>query len=338
MTSRYRWFALLIAVLMTGASSVSAQPAPLEGFDEYVARAVRDWEVPGLAVAVVKDGEVVFAKGYGVRELGRPNPVDTHTLFAIGSTTKAMVAASLGMLVDEGKLGWDDPVTKHLHDFQLYDPYVSREVTVRDLLTHRAGLGNADFLWYGRDATRADILHRLRYLPPASSMRSHFTYQNIMYVAAGEVVAAVGDEAWETFVRRRIFEPLGMEDSVALLAETGGRPNVASPHDRIDGEIQVIQNVSVDAVAPAGAVWSSVNDMAKWMIFLLEGKPALLEEETRAELFRPQFIVDDGFYPTAQLTQPKWTTYGFGWFQHDYNGRAVDFTLGASTAWWRLSV
>jgi CubicO group peptidase (beta-lactamase class C family) len=329
MTNRNRWFVVLLAILLVSSSIVSAQPAPLANFDDYVARAVRDWEVPGLAVTVVKDGQVVFAKGYGVRELGGSEPVDTHTLFAIGSTTKAMVAASVGLLVDEGKLGWDDPVTKHLPDFQLYDPYVSREVTVRDLLTHRAGLGNADFLWYGQDATRRDILYRLRYLPPQTSMRSHFTYQNIMYTAAGEVVAAAGDASWERFLRQRIFEPLGMEESVALLAETEGRPNVASPHDRIDGEVRAIQNASVDPVAPAGSVWSSVNDMAKWMLFLLEGKPTLLEAETRAELFKPQFIVDGSFYPTTRLTHPHWTTYGLGWFQQDYNGRAIDFHTGS---------
>jgi CubicO group peptidase (beta-lactamase class C family) len=329
MKTHFRQYTVLFAILFFGTSTVSAQPQPLENFDNYVAGAVRDWEVPGLAIAVVKDGQVVFSKGYGVRELGKPDPVDTRTLFAIGSTTKAMVAASVGMLVDEGKLGWNDAVTQHLPDFQLYDPYVTREVTVRDLLTHRAGLGNADFLWYGQDTTRQDILHRLRYLKPQTSMRSHFTYQNIMYTAAGEVVAAAGGVAWEQFLRRRVFEPLKMNDSVALLAETQSRPNVASPHDRVNGAVQVIQNASVDPVAPAGSVWSSVDDMAKWMVFLLEGQPALLKDGTREDLFNPQSIVGDSFYPTKQLTRPHWTTYASGWFQHDYNGRAVDFHTGS---------
>ena len=329
MKTNTRWQTILFAILVLSTSTVSAQPQPLDAFDDYVANAVRDWEVPGLAIAVVKNGQVVFSKGYGVRELGKPDLVDRQTLFAIGSTTKAMVAASIGMLVDEGKLGWNDAVTNHLPDFQLYDPYVTREVTVRDLVTHRAGLGNADFLWYGQEATRQDILHRLRYLPPQTSMRSHFTYQNIMYTAAGEVVAAASGVAWEQFLRRRLFEPLGMNSSVALLAETRGRPNVASPHDRIDGAIKVIKNASVDPVAPAGSVWSSVDDMAKWMVFLLEGQPALLKDETRADLFKPQFIVGDSFYPTKRLTRPHWTTYGSGWFQHDYNGRAVDFHTGS---------
>jgi hypothetical protein len=150
-----------------------------------------------------------------------------------------------------------------------------------------------------------------------------------MYTAAGEVVAAASGVAWEQFLRRRLFEPLGMDDSVALLAETHGRPNVASPHDRVDGTIEVINNASVDPVAPAGSVWSCVSDMAKWMVFLLEGQPALLKDETREDLFKPQFIVGDSFYPTKEITRPHWTTYASGWFQHDYDGHAVDFHTGS---------
>jgi CubicO group peptidase (beta-lactamase class C family) len=320
-------------LLHLGRASAQAPPA-LAGFDEYVAKGVADWQIPGLAVAVVKDGEVVFAKGYGLRELGRPEPADTDTLFAIGSTTKAMTAAALAILVDEGKLGWDDPVTKHLPWFQLHDPVVTREVTVRDLLTHRAGLPNADFLWYGRDHAPRDILFRMRYLPQETSLRSHFTYQNVMYAAAGAVVAEVSGTTWEDFVRTRLFEPLGMNGATLTFSGLAGKPNVASPHFRIDGAVQVIENEIVDPVAPAGSVWSSVSDMAKWMRFLLEGTTPggtrLLKQETLDELFRPQTLVDrDEFYPTQRLTHPKWMTYGLGWFQHEYRGRAVDFHTGS---------
>lgn len=328
----YRRGGALLAVLLACASLTIAQSSRLIDLDAYISEAVKDWKVPGLAISIVKDGQVVFAKGYGVRELGEPEPVDEHTLFAIGSTTKAMTAAALGILVDEKRVQWDDPVSKYLPDFRLYDPYVTRELTVRDLLTHRAGLGNADFLWYEQNNSRREILHRLRRLKPQTSMRSHFTYQNIMYVAAGEIVASVSGTPWEDFVRQRIFKPLGMKESVPLLADTEGRPNVASPHYLIDGRVRVIQNASVDAVAPAGSVWSSVHDMAKWILFMLEegGDKSVLSESTREELFRPQFIVGrQGFYPTARLTQPHWTTYSLGWFQHDYNGRAVDFHTGS---------
>ena len=307
---------------------------PLADFDAYVQLAVAEWEVTGLAVAVVKDGEILFAKGYGIRELGSAAKVDEHTLFAIGSTTKAMTAAAIGMLVDEGKLDWDDPVTDHLPDFRLYDPFVTREITVRDLLTHRAGLPNADFLWYGQDSEAADILFRMRYVEPETSLRSSFTYQNIMYAAAGAVVAELSGMSWDAFIQKRIFEPLDMNGSIATAATLDAQPNVALPHYRVDGATRVIENASVDAVAPAGSVWSSVSDMAQWMRFLLEGTTPdgteLLSKETLEELFTPQTLVDpDEFYPTQAVTNPHWMTYGLGWFQQDYDGRAVDFHTGS---------
>ena len=265
--------ALAAAVAATLAAPLPglAQPAPLDGFDAHVASAVRDWQVPGLAIAVVKDGAVVFSKGYGVRELGKPATVDEHTLFAIGSTTKAMTAALVGMLVDEKKLAWDDPVTKHLPWFAVGDPYVTRELTVRDLLTHRGGLGNADYLWYGQDTPRRDILERVRLLSPAYSLRSSFIYQNVMYAAAGAVVEAVSGKSWEEMMRTRIFEPLGMNETIATAATLGQQPNVAQPHFTVDNKVTVIENASVGGVAPAGSVWSSVHDMAKWSAMLLAG-------------------------------------------------------------------
>jgi CubicO group peptidase (beta-lactamase class C family) len=327
----------LFLPLTTGAQAPAPRMVadPVATLDAFAAKAVRDWQVPGLAISVVKDGRVVFAKGYGMRELGRSAPADTQTLFAIGSTTKAMTAAALGMLVDEGKVRWDDPVTRYLPLFQTGDPYVTRELTVRDLLTHRGGLGNADYLWYESEIPAAEVRRRVRFLRPAYSLRSGFIYQNIMYAVAGDVVEAASGMPWEEFVRRRIFGPLAMARTVATLRETQTRDNVASPHDRIDGAIRVIRNASVDPVAPAGSIWSSVADMANWMRFMLdtartaEGRP-LLKPATWAELLKPQTIVTpQGFYPTARLTRPHWTTYAFGWFQHDYNGRAVSFHTGS---------
>jgi CubicO group peptidase (beta-lactamase class C family) len=318
------------------AQSAKTPPAadPARILDAYTAQAVKDWNTVGLAIAVVKDGKLVFAKGYGLRELGKPEPADTATLFAIGSTTKAMTAAAIGMLVDEGKLKWDDPVTNYVPTLQFKDPWITREVTVRDLLTHRAGLPNADFLWYGVDNSTAEILRRVRYIDPAYSLRSSFIYQNVMYAAAGQVIANVSGMPWDQFIRTRIFEPLHMDRTVALLSKATAASNVASPHDRVDDTLRVIANASVDPVASAGSVWSSVSDMSKWMRFILDsgrvdGK-ALLKPATFAELLEPQTMVTASqFYPSARLTKPHWTTYGLGWFQQDYNGRAVDFHTGS---------
>ncbi|MFL5614489.1 MAG: serine hydrolase [Gemmatimonadaceae bacterium] len=307
---------------------------PLGDLDSYTAKAVKDWKVPGLAIAVVKDGRIVFAKGYGVRELGKPAPVDTQTLFSIGSTTKAMTSASIGMLVDEGKLHWDDRVTKILPGFQLADPYVTRELTVRDLLTHCSGLGNADVLWYRTDNSPEEVIRRVRFAEPAYSLRSSFIYQNIMYAVAGQIVATVSGMPWEQFVRTRVFAPIGMPNAVPLLDSARRRSNVASPHYRMGDTVRVVTNASVDAVAPAGAVWASVADMARWMRFVLDSGRVdgrrLLKPETYHEWLEPTTIVTPAeFYPTARLTKPHWTTYALGWFQEDYSGHMVDFHTGS---------
>jgi len=325
--------ALLLCVL-TGPAV--AQSDALAGFDDYISKGVEAWRLPGTSVAVVKDGKVVYAKGYGVRELGKPERADEHTLFAIGSTTKAMTAALIGMLVDEQKLGWDDPVTKYLPGLQLKDPTVTRELTVRDLLTHRGGLGNTDFLWYGQENSTDEILNRVRLIDPAYSLRSRFVYQNVMYAAAGRVIEQITGQPWKDVIRVRIFEPLGMRETAATLSQIPAGANVASPHSIVEGKVRVIKNASVDAVPAAGAVWSSASDMAKWMQFLLDGGRVggaegkrLLSERTMAELFHPQTIAPDSMYPTTRLVKPHWMTYALGWFQQDYRGRAVDFHTGS---------
>lgn len=312
-------------------------PSPAAVLDTFIANGAARWHVPGLAVVVVKDGRIAFAKGYGVRELGKPGAVDTATLFAAASTTKAMTAAALGMLVDEGKLKWDDPVTKYLPSFQLSDPYVTREVTVRDLLTHRAGLGNADYLWYESGLSREEVVRRARWVKPAYSFRSSFIYQNVMYAVAGQVVAEVSGMSWDDFIRTRIFQPLGMTRSVTTLAQASMRENVVSPHNAWGptwDTVRVIRNAAVDAAAPAGSIWTSVADWSKWLRFLLDSGRVngmqLLKPATVNELFKPVTMVTSGqFYPTQQLTKPHWMTYGLGWFQQDYQGRKLDFHTGS---------
>jgi len=317
------------------AQKAASRPDPLAGFDAQVAQAVKDWRAPGFAIAVVKDRAVLFAKGYGVRELGKADAVDTHTLFAIGSTTKALTAASIGMLVDEGKLGWDDPVTRHLPWFALKDPTLTRELSVRDLLTHRAGMPNTDFLWYGQANSPRTILERMSLVGAAYPARSSFVYQNVMYAAAGSVIEAVSGMPWERFIETRFFAPLGMTDSIVTAATLGNHPNRAEPHFLIDGAVARIENASVDGVAPAGSIWSSVDDMSKWVRLLLAGGVSgdgqrLLSPAAISELFQPQTMVTRAaFYPTAQITRPNWTTYGLGWFQQDYAGLKVDFHTGS---------
>src|SRR5438477_303577 len=207
---------LLSLMLIVCVLPVTAQNAPPADLDAYVARVLKTFEVPGLSVAIVKDGKVVMAKGYGVRKLREPALVDENTLFGIGSNTKAFTSAALATLVDEGRISWDDPVYERLPGFQMYDPYVAHEMTIRDLVTHRSGmgLGEGDLLfWPHTTYTRKEIVYKLRFMKPASSFRSKFAYDNLMYIAAGGVIEAVTGKSWEDYVRERILTPLGMHDT-----------------------------------------------------------------------------------------------------------------------------
>ncbi len=323
----------LVALLASAAPAGAQGASDAAALDAYIARAARDWHVPGLAVAVVVGDSVVLAKGYGVRRLGEAAPVDEHTRFAIGSTTKAMTAVALGMLVDEGKVRWDDPVVTYLPAFRLADPYVTRAVTVRDLLTHRTGLGNADLLWSDADYPAEEIVRRVGTLAPAYPFRSGFVYQNIMYAVAGDVVRAASGMPWETFLRTRIWTPLGMTETEPTVAAIAGKPNVASPHATSGDTVRVIPNGSADAVKAAGSVWSSVSDMARWTRFLLDsgrvGGRRLLGEATFREIFSPQTIAPTATYPATTLARPHFFTYGFGWFLEDYRGQPVAMHTGS---------
>ncbi|MCM3904442.1 MAG: serine hydrolase, partial [Pyrinomonadaceae bacterium] len=321
-----RFTALLLFVLVL-TQFASAQEAPLNGFDDYVNKAIRDWEVPGLAIAIVKDDRIVLAKGYGVKKLGEPAPVDERTLFAIGSSSKAFTAASIAMLVDAGKLKWDDPATKYLPDFELYDPYVTRELTVRDLLSHRSGLERGDFLWYGSEYDRDEILRRTRYLKPTWSVRSTFGYQNLMYLAAGQLVAKVNGKSWDEVIRQQIFIPLGMTASSTSIKDLKNSDNVSSPHSKVEDKVVVIPWRNIDNIAPAGSINSNVVDMAQWVrVQLGQGeyqKKRLLSSGAAKEMQTSQTVIRAEppytiFYPEAHFLN-----YGLGWFLHDYKGRKV---------------
>ncbi len=322
-----------LLLVMVAFQPARGQEAPLNGFDDYVNKALRDWEVPGLAIAIIKDDRIVLAKGYGVRKLGDPTPVNERTLFAIGSSSKAFTAAAIAMLVDEGKLKWDDPVTKYLPDLVLYDPYVTRELTVRDLLSHRSGLERGDFLWYGTEYDRDEILRRARYLKPTWSLRSTFGYQNLMFLAAGQLVARVNGKSWDEFIRQRIFMPLGMTASNTSIKDLKNSDNVASPHAKIEDKIEVIPWRNIDNIAPAGSINSNVVDMAQWVrLQLAQGeyqKQRLLSSGTAKEMQTSQTVIRAE--PPFSLLYPEahFLNYGLGWFLQDYRGEFVAMHTGS---------
>jgi CubicO group peptidase (beta-lactamase class C family) len=317
--------ALLLALLAT--ATADAQNGQLAGLDAYVNKAMKDWGVPGLAIAVIKDDRIVLAKGYGVRELGKPEAVDERTLFAIGSSSKAFTAAAIAMLVDDKKLEWDDPATQYLPGFQLYDPYATRELTVRDLLAHRAGLDRGDFLWYASTFDRDDIVRRIRYLKPASSLRSRFGYQNIMFLAAGQVVRSVSGKDWDDFVRERIFGPLGMNDSGTSVRTLSKSKDVATPHSKYEGQVRAIPYRNVDNIAPAGSINSNVVDMAQWVRLQLGngtfGGKELISAANVKEMVTPQTIIRLEGVMAALYPEAHFLSYGLGWFLSDYRGRKL---------------
>lgn len=327
-----RWLVLVTTFGL--ASPTMAQQAPLEDLDAYVRQAVQDWDVPGLALAVVKDDEVVFAEGYGVREVGRPDPVDEHTLFAIASTTKAFVTTALAMLADEGKLSWDDPASRYVPQLELHDPYVTRELTVRDLVTHRGGLAANDLLWYASPNTPDDIVRLLRHQRPAYSFRGGYTYNNNLYAVAGMVVEAASGMPWDEFVRQRILRPLEMDRTLTGIQGLEREPNHAKPHDRVDGEIRPIGHRDLDNIGPAGAMNSSVMEMTRWLRFHLDSTRVdgrrLLSDTMHEAMFTPQTLIPAGsFYPAARLAEPNFIAYGLGWFLQDYHGRKLAMHTGS---------
>ena len=322
-------------VLWLAAPAVAQRAPDLAAFDKYVEKAARDWKAVGLAVAVVKGDSLVFAKGYGDIELGKSARVNEHTRFAVGSTTKAMTSAALAMLVDEGKLRWDDKVIDHIPELRLADAYATRELTIRDVLMHRSGLPGADLLWAIDENTPsfAEMMRRLRYVQPTSSFRSTWDYNNVMYSIGGAVIERVSGMSWEAFIRTRIFVPLGMNESEALVSQIKGKANVAMPHAIIRDTVRAVPIKTTDGVAPAGSVWSSVSDMSKWMRFILDsgrvGSKRLISTTNFREMVTPQIRAGAATYPALELSAPHSFSYGLGWFVQDYQGKVVWMHTGS---------
>ncbi len=323
-------FCFLFTISLYGQSTTEK----INAFDQYVQEAKEKWKIPGLAISIIKDGDLIFSKGYGEPKIGSKTVVDEYTLFGIASTTKAMTAVGMGILVDRGLVKWEDRVIDHLPEFQLQDPYATKEIRIKDLFTHNTGLGNADFLWAYNDFAEKEIAMNMRHAPMSYPLRGGYTYQNIMYLFAGMVIEKISGRNWSRFMKEELWVPIGMENTFPYLKEATKNKNISFPHHYVNGKIEPIGEMNADAIGPAGSVWSCVNDMAKWVSFMLDSTKIngerLLKAETYAELLKPQVIIPpDQFYPTIQLTQPTWTTYGLGWFQHDYYGQTVHFHTGS---------
>lgn len=313
---------LCLILLIASFAAAQDYQAPTEiEIDALVQRALEAFDIPGIAVGIIQDGEIIHARGYGVRKLGAPERVDADTLFQIASNTKAMTSAALAILMDEGKLTWDDKVTDHIAEFRMHEPYVSREFTIRDLLTHRSGLplGAGDLLfWPEAESTIDEVINALQYLKPATSFRSTYAYDNLLYQLAGEVVTRASGVSYSDFIEQRIFAPLGMNDCKANHSRVPTAANEATPHAMVDGELATMTfHQATGSLAAAGGVNCNINSLLKWLdLQLNHGEMAsgesLFSKQRHAEMWTPVTITN--VIPAAAPgDKVAMTFYALGW-------------------------
>ncbi|MFV0389916.1 MAG: serine hydrolase [Pyrinomonadaceae bacterium] len=324
--SRMATVAVLFAVSFVYGQDL---PQKLVNIDHYTSKAQKDWKIPGMALAVVKDGTVVFAKGYGVRKLGSDEAVNADTTFAIASNSKAFTTASIALLIEQGKIGdWDDKVQQYLPEFQLYDPYVSSEVTIRDIVSHRVGLDtfSGDLLWYDTTYTPDEIINRLKYLKPVRGFRAGFGYQNLMFITAGKLIERVSGKSWGDFVKQNLLKPLKMNRTTTTVKDLDS--NAAFPHNESGGNgLRVLPHGNVDNAKSAAALNSSVNDIANWLIMQadggrFEGKQIVSEKEIW-EMHQPAVILPISKASSEFIPSRHFDAYGLGWNIFDYKGKKV---------------
>lgn len=303
--------------------------AELEGYREFVAEQMDVWKVPGVAIAVVKDGEVVLAEGFGLRDVEGGLPVTADTVFAIGSASKAFTTMSMGVLVDDGLLAWDNPVRDYLPTFRLWDPFATERMTLRDLVTHRSGLPRHDLMWYNNPLSRPELFDRLRHLEPNKDFRTYFQYQNLMYMTAGYLVGKVAGSSWEQVVEERIFRPLEMGCSDFSVEDMQRGANFALPYEEKKGEVRRIPFRNIDAVGPAGSINSNLVDMANWVLLhVSDGQfkgRQVISAGNLSQMHTPQMVIQgmpglDLIMKGKEIGLPS---YGMGWFINAYRGHTL---------------
>ncbi|MGQ0648954.1 MAG: serine hydrolase [Gemmatimonadaceae bacterium] len=323
------FFAVLVAGPVLCPDSAAAQSArePWTGLDTYIENARTTWKIPGIGLAIVRNDSLIYAKGYGVREAGKADPVTPQTVFAIGSSSKAFTAASIAMLADDKKVSLDASAATYIPGFQLYDTYATRELTVRDLLSHRSGLARGELSWYGSPFDRDEIVRRVRYLKPTWSFRSTFGYQNIMYITAGQVVAKVSGKSWDDFVRDRIFTPLGMASSSTTIRNLSSQRDVAQPHAEVGDTVRPIAWRNIDNAGAAGSINAPVTDMAQWVRLQLGrgtyGGKQLVSARMVDEMHQAHTVIRTDSAARVNNPESHLQAYGLGWFLQDYRGRLV---------------
>lgn len=328
-----RWIAA--AGVCFGAFAIAGAQEPYPGLDAYITKAVQTWKIPGMSVAIVRNDSVVYTKGFGTLSAQNRTPVNEQTLFEIGSSSKAFTATLVAMMVSDGKMHWEDHVSDYLPGFKLYDPVANEAVTIRDALTHRSGIARGELVWLGAGISRDEVLHRIRFLKPESPFRSKYSYQNMMFLAAGQAAGKAAGSTWDELIRQRIFGPLGMTSSVTT--SKGLVNNVARPHGNDHDTAVVEEMFNGENIGPAGSILSNAKDMAQWLRFQLNdgtvsGK-RLVNSIALKETHSPQILTVSGVPPAGRGGDPAaprdtipvthFSSYGMGWFVEDYHGQLM---------------
>lgn len=321
---------LIFSLLISGYCRLSAQEkTTADKLDAYFSEALIKWNVPGMAIAIIKNDSIILLKGYGVKDITKDGLVDENTSFAVASNTKSFTATAIGILVDEGKINWDDKVVDYIPWFRLYDPYVTLNMTIRDLLSHRSGLNtfSGDLIWYGSTYSRDEVIKRAAYLKPHSGFRTNFGYSNIMYLAAGQIVASVSGISWDEFINQRIFRPLGMSHSNTSISKLDLNGNTAIPHNDVEDKVTAIPYLNWDNIGPAGAINSSASDMIQWIQLQLNKgtwkDQVIIQEKSLHELCSPQTIQRVSSFSEKLWPSTHFKSYGMGWGLMDYHGKKI---------------
>jgi CubicO group peptidase (beta-lactamase class C family) len=327
MKSTFLTFALFLSLLTFGQSK--EDKASIAKLDAIFQKALTDFNVPGMAIAIVKDDQVLLSKGYGVKNANSNEKVTDKTSFAIASNSKAFTSAALAILVDEGKIKWSDKVRDYLPYFELYSPYVSEEMTIRDLLCHRTGLAtfSGDLIWYGTSHSREEIIRRAKYLEPVYGFRESFGYSNIMFLAAGEIIPVVTGKTWDEFIRERFFTPLGMNNANTTIRDFKPGQDIAAPHNEVNGKNIPIEYVNWDNVSSAGSINASVSELTQWIKLqlhkgTLDGKTYWTEQRSN-EMWENNTPTNVSKWQRTNMPSRHFNGYGLGWSLMEYGGEKI---------------
>lgn len=319
---------LIIFLNLILVSSVFSQ-VDTKSLDKYFAQALDDWDVPGMAIGIVKDNKIIMARGYGILEMDKRAKVDEHSMFAIASNTKAFIAAALATLVDDGELSWKDKVVDYLPYFQLYDAYSTQEATIEDLLSHRLGLGtfSGDVIWYKSEYTAKEVIERVRFVPQAYGLRAGYGYSNLMFITAGEVIKAVTGQSWDEYIEANFFKPIDMDRTVTSVSDLTDMANVSTPHKPMAGENVPIPYATWDNMGAAGGIISNVDDMCRWMMLQLnqgvQGQDTLFSQNVQIDMWTPHNNYRVSARSQKLIPSRHFSGYGLGWGLSDYKGNKM---------------